>query len=67
MPASEVVIDYTNWRGERAGRRILPLDLVFQATEWHPKEQWLLRAIDVEKGDERLFAVADIHSWAQSK
>lgn len=62
-PRQEVLIDYTNWRGERGRRRIQPLRIVFENNEWHPESQWLLEAVDVEKGQERSFALAQIHSW----
>lgn len=58
--AVPVEIGYTNWRGEYAVRRIIPIRPWFGATEWHPEPQWLLTAIDVEKGAERDFAIADI-------
>jgi hypothetical protein len=61
-----VVIDYTNWRGERSVRRILPRELRFDKTEHHPEFQWLLDAIDLDKGVERTFAMKDIHAWAPS-
>lgn len=60
----EVVIDYTNWRGERAKRVIAPTgQMRFAATVWHPEPQWLMEAMDVEKGEHRLFAMKDIHAW----
>ncbi len=59
----EVLIDYTNYRGERAVRRIRPLTVRFENSEWHPETQWLLRAVDIEKGATRDFAMKDIHSW----
>ena len=58
-----VVIDYTNYRGERSRRRILPNRLWFGAADWHPEAQWILDAWDVEKGVIRSFAMRDIHSW----
>jgi predicted DNA-binding transcriptional regulator YafY len=58
-----VIIDYTNWRGERAMRHIRPLTIRFESSEWHPDEQWLLRAVDLEKGATRDFAMKDIRSW----
>lgn len=61
----EAVIDYTNWRGERSRRRIKPLSVRFEATEYHRFPQWLLRAIDVERGVTRDFAMKDIHYWQQ--
>lgn len=62
-PRKDVVIDYTNWRGERALRRITPMRVSFENNEWHPDTQWMLYAVDVDKGEERAFAVVNIHSW----
>lgn len=58
-----VRIDYTNWRNERGIRTIIPQQIRWGATEWHPGEQWLLEALDVEKGVLRTFAMKDIHAW----
>lgn len=58
-----VSIVYTNYRGETSVRRIIPKRVWFGSTEWHPEEQWLLDAIDVEKEVERSFAMKDIRSW----
>ena len=63
LPEQEVMMDYTNWRGERAMRRIQPLDWRFGRSEWHKDDQWLLRAVDVEKGEVREFAMSGVHSW----
>lgn len=60
----EVLIDYTNWRGQRGHRRIRPLCIEFANNEWHPESQWLLEAIDLDTGQERTFALANVHSWA---
>jgi hypothetical protein len=63
-PRQEVLIDYTNWRGERAVRRIRPTGRVaFENNEWHPETQWLLEAVDLETMSTRTFAMANIHSW----
>lgn len=56
-----VLIDYTNFRGERAVREITPLRIWHGATAWHPEPQWLLDATDVAKGERRTFAIGDIH------
>lgn len=61
--AEIVMIDYTNYRGERGMRRIRPLSMRFESSEYHEGEQWLLRAVDIEKGATRDFAMKDIHSW----
>lgn len=59
----EAVIDYTNYRGERAHRHIRPRAIVFENNEWHPETQWLLEAFDIEKGADRTFALSNIHEW----
>lgn len=56
-------IVYTNYRGETAQRNIVPQRLWFGATSWHPEEQWLLEAIDIDKGAPRSFALRDIKAY----
>lgn len=58
-----VEIDYTNWRGERAKRHIIPYRVEWSRNEWHPEHQWLLIAFDVRKRESRSFAMANIHAW----
>lgn len=60
IAATPVEIGYTNWRGEYGRRRIIPLQVWFGATDWHPEPQWLLRAIDADRNAERDFAIKDI-------
>ncbi|HRI10496.1 MAG TPA: hypothetical protein PKW35_21900 [Nannocystaceae bacterium] len=60
-----VRVVYTNYRGETATRTILPERIWFGTTSWHPRPQWLLDAVDLEKGALRSFAIADIRSWAE--
>lgn len=55
-----VLIGYTNYRGEYSRRKIVPARVWFGSTEWHPEEQWLLEAYDVEKGAVRDFALRDV-------
>ena len=54
---------YTNYRGETALRTIVPERLFFGSTEWHPEPQWLVEALDVEKGQNRTFAMKDVRAW----
>jgi predicted DNA-binding transcriptional regulator YafY len=61
--ATSVRILYTNYRGVRQWRILTPIRLWHGATEWHPKPQWLLDAVDTEKGEVRSFAMTDIHEW----
>ena len=58
-----VIIDYTNYAGVRAFRRIHPRKIFFGASQWHPEPQWLLQAKDIDKNKNRTFAMQDIHSW----
>lgn len=64
---SAVIIDYTNWRGEQRERHIVPQYIVFGSTEYHPGQQWLLVAHDLEKGVRRTFAMDCIHSWRNTE
>lgn len=59
----KVTIRYTNYRGETADRTIIPKRLRFASSEWHPEEQWLLDAYDIDREAERSFAIKDIINW----
>jgi hypothetical protein len=63
MRSSDVIIDYTNYKGVRAERRVLPKSFTYDKTEHHPETQWLMIAFDYGKGANRTFAMRDIHSW----
>jgi hypothetical protein len=58
-----VVVNYTNYRGETQDRKIRPIRIWFGSTQWHPTEQWLMDAIDLERNVQRTFAMCDIHNW----
>ncbi len=60
LPGIRLNFTYTNHRGEMAVRHVRPLFMEFVATEWHPEAQWILRAIDMDKDVERLFAMRDM-------
>lgn len=67
-PRQEVMIDYTNWRGERRSRRIRPTgNMSFDNNGYHPETQWLLEAVDVDTAALRTFALANIHSWKPTR
>ena len=55
-----VTVKYKNWRNEVAERTIIPIQLVWGSTEWHPHEQWLLKVWNVERNDYRMYALKDI-------
>ena len=60
-PPARIV--YKNWKGETSTRTIVPDRVYYGSTEWHPKEQWFLRAYDVMKDQYRDFALSDISEW----
>jgi predicted DNA-binding transcriptional regulator YafY len=62
-----VNIVYTNYRNETAVRKVVPKKIWFGGTDWHPEEQWLLDAYDIEKQADRSFAMKDIRSWFPEK
>lgn len=66
-PTKAIWIDYTNHRGERRWRAIIPQDLRYGVTPHHLKPMWILYAWDVEKKDHRDFSLLDIHSMSQTK
>ena len=59
----KVKIDYTNWKGERSTREIIPIRMFWGENEYHIGFQWLLEAYDVTKDSARIFAMKYIHSW----
>ncbi len=63
MGTGTVHIDYTNHRGERAWRSILPRSISYATSEWHEGYQWLLLAFDYDKQADRQFEMASIHEW----
>lgn len=56
-----LTINYRNYRGEIAQRRIIPYSIRYGTTEWHPEPGWLLKAWDFDKQAEREFAMKDIN------
>lgn len=51
---------YKNWEGKTAVRTVMPKEIWYGSTEWHPEEGWLLKAHDLDKDAERDFAVKDV-------
>lgn len=67
IESRDVIIDYTNHRGERSERRVMPLRWEFQSTEWHATAQWVMWAFDTDKLEMRGFAMCHIHSWRPAR
>lgn len=63
MKLKHLLVDYTNHRGERAIRQIMPIRLYFGSTQWHPQEQWMLEVYDHDKDAVRDYAIAGVHQW----
>lgn len=59
----KVKIDYTNWKGNRREREIIPIEIFFSTTQYHKEPQLLLKARDIEDNITKDFAMKDIHSW----
>jgi hypothetical protein len=59
-PGQVLRFRYKNWRGVTANRIARFEALVYASTEWHRQPQWLIRAIDLDTGETRLFALQDM-------
>lgn len=59
----DVIVDYTNWKGDRRERLIRPLCITFGNNEYHKERQWLVKARDLEDNVIKYFALSNIHSW----
>ena len=55
-----LVFEYVNWEKKKAVRKVQPLEIWYGQTQWHPKKQWLLKALDLDKNEKRDFAIKDI-------
>jgi len=53
---------YTNHRGMTRRRRAFPIHVYFGSTEWHTVPQWLMEAVDLDKGAIRIFAMDDMRT-----
>jgi len=65
--SKDILIDYTNWKGNRRWRRVRSLALAFSSSMYHPERQWLLKALDLEDANTvKYFSMKDIHTWRSS-
>lgn len=58
----EIEIDYTNYRGERAVRKIIPWRLDYKTSEHHSTRQWMIVGWDINKQAWRSYPIKDIHN-----
>jgi predicted DNA-binding transcriptional regulator YafY len=66
LPQEPISFDYSNHRGERGFRKVLPFRLWFGVTEFHPAPQWFLRAWDFNRNAMRDFAITSIYGWGSA-
>ena len=59
MLAAPVRFAYTNYRGEPSIRNAVPKRLWYGATQYHPDDQWIMTAWDIDKQQDRDFALSD--------
>jgi hypothetical protein len=55
-----IIFRYKNWQGDVGIRHVMPIEIWYGHTEFHQTDQWLLKAMDVDKNAERNFAINDI-------
>lgn len=54
-----IIVDYINWNGKQALRKVIPTGVYWGSTKFHGEPQWLLTAICCRSGDEKTFALGD--------
>lgn len=58
--SAAIEFEYTNWVGRKSLRQAIPISVRFGTSEWHPEPQWLMLAHDLDKCENREFAMADM-------
>ena len=61
--ARRVVIDYTDWKGDRQKIIVVPKILFFGSTSEHPELQWMMTGYDEQLQADRTYAMKGIHNW----
>lgn len=59
-PGQKLRFRYTNWQGIASTRDVEVISLVYGSNEWHRDPQWILAALDRDKGEVRYFALCDV-------
>jgi hypothetical protein len=60
VPGQILKFRYKNWQGIVADRTARFESLIYSSNEWHRTPQWLVKAVDLDKGEVRLFALQDM-------
>lgn len=50
---------YKNYKGVVSIRHVQPKEVIWTHNEWHPQDQWMLYAFDLDKQAMRTFALKD--------
>ncbi len=58
---------YRNYKGIISDRKVIPSSIYFGSTEYHKEAQWLLSGFDLDKMENRVFAVCDIIGFGKDK
>jgi hypothetical protein len=58
-----IKVEYTNYRGEKGVRTIVPISFFFGTTQYHPEAQWLVKLWDCDRQAERIYALKEITRW----
>ena len=45
----QIQFEYINYKGIKSTRNVIPVSLYFGSTEFHPENQWLMVAYDLDK------------------
>jgi predicted DNA-binding transcriptional regulator YafY len=53
-------IKYINWKNRTSNRLIIPIKIWYGISDFHKGAQWFLRALDLDKNENRDFAIKDI-------
>lgn len=55
-----IKVKYKNWKGETSIRIIIPEQIHYGHTAYHPQDQWLLDVWDIEKDAQRTYSMMNI-------
>lgn len=61
-----ILVLYTNYKGNTGVRKIIPINIRFGNSSWHQEPQYLLKAYDLERKEEREFALKDCNFLEKS-
>ena len=51
---------YKNWKGKTSYRECVVMGVFYGETEYHKGKQFLLKGFDLDKNEERIYAIKDM-------